>query len=303
VLITGKRVRSIKRFVRHLDRKKELFVYSLVKNTGTDFAAVGFPSAPKMGDTILPAEIGPVSRFNSEGKIEPDKTKPKERRVVGQRIWRWVEFRGRYDRVERERTIDIERECYPRKVAPPPSVEMSVLDVAGKLRLVSSVGTSASDEELTHAVNLYLEFFGECHVTDDPASVPIVSPKRVNWRLLPPGANPWARARTAVTGRIKSRSADDQSIIVDRQEFVCSLDPDEVYVGEGGFSDYLAYVFTSKNKVVLESLTSGNAIYVFDKNWRAFSHLTKREILAQNLHKHRIIHATGWKPELKRVLQ
>lgn len=301
MLITGKRVRSVARYVRHLDRRKELFVYSLVKNPSADFSRVGFRPSPKMGDTLLPSEIGPISRFNSEGKEEPDKSKPKSPRVVGQRIWRWTEFRGRYERVERERTVDMVRDCYPRKFTPPPGVEMSVLDVAGKLRLVSSLPAGSSDAELTHAVNLYLEFFGECHVTDDPTSVPIVSPKKVNWRLLPPGSSPWARAQSAVTTRIKGRSQDDQRIIIDRQEYVCSLNPDEVYVGEGGFADYLAYVFSAKSMVVLESLTSGNAIYVFDQNWRAFSHLTKSQILSQRLHKHRIIHATGWKGELRRV--
>ena len=302
MLIGGKRIRSVARYIRHLDRSKELFVYSLVKDPANDFPLVGFPSSPKLGDTLLPAEIGPVSRFNSEGREAPDKTQPKSPRVVGQRVWRWTEFHGR-DRVEQERTVDIVRDCYPRKFTPPPSVEMSVLDVAGRLRLVSSVGAKATDEELKHAVNLYLEFFGECHVTDDPNSVPIVSPQRVNWRLLPPGATPWARAKSAVTARVKDRSADNQSIIIDRQEFVCSLNPDEVYVGQGGFSDYLAYVFTPKNTVVLESLTSGNAIYVFDQNWRAFSHLTKKQILSQKLHKHRVIHATGWKGDLRRALQ
>ena len=299
--ISGKRIRSIKRYVRHLDRTKELFVYSLVKNPSADFSKVGFHSSPKMGDTIEPAIIGPISRFNSEGLEEPDKSRPKVRRVLFQRYWRWTEFHGR-ERVTKERVIDVARDCYPRKFTPPPSVEMSVLSVAGKLRLVSSLGKSASDAELAHAVNLYLEFFGECHVTDDAASVPIVNPTKVNWRLLPSGASPWARAKSAVTTRIATRSSDDQRIIIDRQEFVCSLNPDEVYVGEGGFADYLAYVFKSKNTVVLESLTSGNAIYVFDKNWRAFSHLTKRDILARGLHKHRIVHATGWKAQLKSVV-
>lgn len=302
MMISGKRIRVIKRYVRHLDRSKALFVYSLVKNPTTDFARAGFSSTPMMGDTILPAEIGPVSRFNSEGREDPDKSQPKELRVIGQRVWRWSEFHGR-DRVEQERTVDIERECYPRIFTPPPGIEMSVLDVAGRLRLVSPLGVNATDDDLKHAVNLYLEFFGECYVTDDPASVPIVTPQRVNWRLLPPGANPWARASAAVAIRIKDKSDDARSIIVDRQEFVCSLNPDEVYVGQGGFADYLAYVFTPKSLVVLESLTAGNAIYIFDRDWRAFSHFTKSQILAGKLHKNRIIHATGWKGDLRRALQ
>lgn len=198
--------------------------------------------------------------------------------------------------------MDIVRKCYPRKITPPPAIEMTVLDVDGKLRLVSKVPANSTDDEIKHVVNLFLEFFEECHLTDDPKSVPIVNPTRVNWRLLPSGGSPWARAKSAVTARIANSSNDNQSIIVDRQEFVCSLEPDDVYVGEGGFTDYLAYVFKAKKLVVLESLTSGNAIYVFDKNWKAFSHLTKREILSRNLHRERIIHATGWKKQLGRAV-
>lgn len=293
--ISGKRIRSVAKYANHLDRTKDLFVYSPVTNPKRDFKRVGFESAAKMGDTILPKEIGPISTFNSEGRDEPDKTKPMKRRTVGQRIWRRKDWGGHWH----EGTVDIVRKCYPRKLTPPPAVEMSVLDVEGKLRLVSKVPANSSDDDLKHAVNLFLEFFQECHLTDDPKSVPIVNPTRVNWRLLPSGGNPWARAKSAVTARITSRSDDSQSIIIDRQEFVCSLDPDDVYVGEGGFTDYLAYVFKAKKLVVLESLTSGNAIYVFDKNWKAFSHLTKREILSQNLQKERIIHATGWKRHLR----
>lgn len=302
MMISGKRIRQAKRYVKHLNRSKALFIYYLVHNPSIDFPKVGFLTSPKMGDTILPSAIGSVSRFNSEGLSNPDKTQPKTSRVIGQKVWRWTEFHGR-TRVNQQRTVDITRDCYPQIFTPPPSLEMSVLDVAGKLRLVTSVGPNATDEEIVHAINLYLEFFRECYITDDPASVPIITPTRVNWRMLPPGSTPWLRAQSAVSLRINGRSADAQSIIFDRQEFVCSLNPDEVYVGQGGFSDYLAYVFTPKNLVVLESLTSGNAIYVFDQNWRNFSHLTKHQILAQSLHKHRIIHATGWKANLQNAVQ
>lgn len=302
VFVNGKRINRVERYVRRFDRSKPIYVFSVVPAPEQDFTRLGFESAPKIGDTILPSVSGPVSAFNADGRYVVRKDLPKETRVVGQRKWRWKQFRGRYDSDWKERTIDVERECYPRDFLAPPSVEMSVMDVAGKLRLVSEVQANADNEAIQHAINLYLELLGQCYLTDDPDNVPIVAPKKVNWRLLPKGADPWDSARAATKARLEEASEDTESIILDRQEFVCSLGPTEVYVGEGGFADYLAYVFGDLGLVVLESLTKGNAIYIFDDQWKRFSQLSKREILAHGFHTHRIIHATGWKQDLRSIV-
>lgn len=300
--VSGSRKRSIAKVASHLAKSKDVFVYSLVNNQSVDFAKVGFHGQPKIGDTILPAQIGSISTFNAKGKEEPDKTKPKVTKVIGQKYWSWYEWHGR-NRVKKEDAVDVTREVYQRKFTPPPSVEMQVLDVSGQLRLVSRLPASWTSKELLHAVNLYLEFFSECHLTDDPKSVPIVNPKRVNWRFLPPGTTPWVRVQSAVNARLQKSPAGNRWVIIDRQKLICSLGPDDVYVGEGGFSEYLAYVFKSKGLVVLESLMTGNALYIFDKNWQQFSQLTKSQIIAQNLHKERIIHRTGWKTHLRHTLR
>ena len=300
--ITGKRIVRVDKYTRGLNLAKPLFVYHAAKKVGPSFRRVGLSASAKIGDTILPLINGKVSEFNADGAWRTRDDLPKESRVVGQRIWRWKEFRGRYDHVDKERTVDVTRMCYPREFIPPPSLEMSVAIVDGKLRLVTPLPANAAKDLVKHAVNLYLEAFGECHLTDKPDEVPLVTPKKVNWKLLPQGANPWKRAQSAVTARLPS-SADQQEIIVERQKYICEFDPDEVYAGEGGFSDYLAYVFPSKGLSVLESVTTGNAIYVFDRNWRNISQMSKRDILAGGLEKDRIIHATGWHKRLAEHLE
>ena len=300
--ISGRRKNSIAKFARALNRKSEIFVYHAPEDIEQAFQSVGLSAKAKLGDTILPKIIGKVSEFNADGDWLVRKDLPKESRVVGQRIWRWKEFRGRYGSEDRERTINVERMCFPREFIPPPSLEMSVAIVKDKPRLVTPLATGTSDNLIKHAVNLYLEAFGECHLTDRPDDVPIVTPTRVNWRILPQGDTPWDTAEKAVTTRLPE-SEDQQQIIVERQRFICSFEPDSVFAGEGGFSDYLAYVFETKGLTVLESVTSGNAIYIFDKDWRKMSQLTKRDILAGNLERDRIIHATGWHERLDKSLR
>lgn len=296
--IQKSRIRSVPRYLSHLDLNRDIYIYSLLNHPENEFSRVGLAAQATMGDTILPSIIGPVSRFNAEGRERADRNQPKETRVVGQRIWRWVEYQGE----EHERIVDIERLCYQKIFTPPPAIEMQVLSVNGQLRFVSVIPANSTDECILHTVNLYLECFGECHATDDPTGVPIINPTRVNWRLLPAGTQPWDQAREVTQLRVSNKSNDAQYIILDRQRYVCSLQPNHVYVGQGGFSDYLAYEFAIRGLVVLESLTRGNAIYIFDANWAAFSRYTKREILDNNLHVERIIHATGWKDRLQRIL-
>jgi hypothetical protein len=53
---------------------------------------------------------------------------------------------------------------------------------------------------------------------------------------------------------------------------------------------------------VLESVRMDNAIYVFGLEWQGVSQLTKAQVLSNNYHQDRIIHAKGWKGRLARLL-
>ena len=294
-------IRSLGSRFRRIDRGSEIFVYHASENLDDALRSVGMPEGAELGDSILPAPIGSVSSFNSDGGWEVHKDLPKEPRVVGQRVWRWRQWQGRYGYEEQERVVDIVRDCYQRTFIAPPAIEMQLQMVNGVRRLSSVVPANVSDGELIHCVNLYLEHFGACHVTNDPQERPAIEPRRVNWRILPQGEDPWGRVKRALE-RKNLGSDDNEQIIEDRQEFICSFNPSDVFVGEGGFNDYLAYVFNDEGIVVLESVQRGNAIYIFDLDWRAVSQLTKREILLNDLQEERIIHSTGWKQRLRTAL-
>lgn len=303
MFFSGKRVNKISRYLRSSRLERPQFIYHVPMDDDGCLAQIGFSKGSVVGDTILPNSRGPVTKFNAEGKWLVHKDQPLENRLVGQSIWRWKEFRGKYGSQEREKIIDRYRDCYPRTFIEPPSLELTIQIVAGKRRLVTVLPENSNEDLIKHCINLYLEIFGQCHITDKPDEIPIVTPKRVNWKILPDGANPWERAEHAVTERMSESSSDQKFIITDRQRYICSLNPNEVYAGVGGFSDYLAYIFQDKNKAVLESVVQGNAIYIFEGDWKSLSQLTKRQILSENLQFARIIHATGWPQRLKAELE
>ena len=76
-----------------------------------------------------------------------------------------------------------------------------------------------------------------------------------------------------------------------------------MFVGNGGSRAYVAYVFRAKDVVILESILTGNATYVFGNDWREVLSLTKAEVIHEDLHKDRIIHVKGWEDKIHQLLQ
>lgn len=125
---------------------------------------------------------------------------------------------------------------------------------------------------------------------------------RVSWKMLPEGSHPWPRLHRHLSDVLKRYSENTKAVIFDRQRTIMAYNPDELFVGTGGFSDYIAYVFASRNLVILECIRKGNAIYVFGRDWDQFTKLTKAEVISAGVHEARIVHTEGWKERLARLL-
>lgn len=304
--IKGKRAHNPDRYLVGLPAKASFrIVAALGEDATIALARAGFDSRPATGDTVLPRIVGPVSRFNAVGRDKVRRDLPKENRYVRTVYWRWRQWAGRYRYEEHEDFRDQYRDCYPREQITPPSTELTYVEQNGQRLIVSPVLTyrTADSEVNKHVINLMLELFGACEVVGtDLERVTVPTIKKANWRLLPPGEYPWERLKTHIDHAVARSGDDAQTVIWDRQETLKSFAPDEIYVGQGGFNDYLAYVFRSHKVVVLESVRMDNAIYVFGLDWQGVSQLTKAQVLSNNYHQHRIIHAKGWKGRLARLL-
>ena len=74
------------------------------------------------------------------------------------------------------------------------------------------------------------------------------------------------------------------------------------YRGFETFSDYFALIFEDTDKVVLESVNYGNAIYIIEGDWKILSRRTKAELKTSN--KTKVIHHRyDWFSKLKNYLQ
>ena len=292
-----------KKKILKVDKIQQILAYRKISSvriaydnpTASLLKKIGFRDIPKNGDSILPGVVGNISDFNANGMEIIRDDLPKEKRVVATKMWTWKQWCG-YGRTEtRSKLVDVVRDCYPRDFITPPSIEFIFKDNS----LLSEPIDVAKSDALKHAINLFLEYFGVCDIRQEDGSA-IIKLNRVNWELLPPGKQPFARIKEYVDG-ISNSPKSEAILVKDRQKKFLDLSPTEVYVGQAGFAGYIAYIF--KKGVFLESVRYGNATYVFDKNWDTCSKMTKKEVLDNKLQKARIVHFANWEREIDRLFQ
>ncbi len=302
--IQGTRITNLDKHLGFASSENFFVFLDVTEKTPEFFEQIGFSSTPQEGDTVLPSIKGSISRYNAQGRKKIYRHLPKEPRYLFTRNWKWKQWIGGGDVEEREDFCDIFRDCYPFELLFPPATQFTYR-VAGERKIIISEQLINSDDKKDynkHVINLYLELFKTCTLTIDINNIGSYSYiKYVNWEILPSGNSPWI-VKDYLENKIAKLDPSIKTVILDRQETIKSYQPDEQYVGKGGFSDYIAYVFKAHKIVVLESLQSDNALYVFGKEWENFSKLTKAEILNNKLHLDRIIHSKSWKSKLKVIL-
>lgn len=301
--IRGKRIRHLDAYAKVIPQGNDVLL-GVVNPATKALGRAGFPTIVENGTTILPASMGPISRFNAEGKAIPHKDQPMETayRTVE---WHWTEWHGPY-RVEQTDFRDVPYERYPRTFVPPPSVELTIATDSDGNRIVRTPvmhDWKSHKADVLHAANLLLELFGECEFYDTDlrrlVEVPI---KRLNWRILPPGQRPWASLRKEIKPIVDELPKGNRPVVQYRLETINKYKPDFAAIGEAGFRGYIILGFSGRNLYVLESLFYGNATYVFGERWEELSKKTKAEILAQGLQSDRFIHRSGWKDNIRQLL-
>lgn len=303
MVIKKTRIRSLKPLKGALAKYKEVIIGMPVDAGSPLLNKIGFTSDLMAGETVLPARrFGPVSIFNAEGKELIHKDQPMEKVYrVGE--WKWKEWCGRYETIERSKFVDIPYKRYPRTFVAPPSVELTIAtDQNGAESVISPTTNVGNEDRLIHTINLFLEIFGECQILD-PKMGEVVSPiKRLNWTVLPQGKMPWSSLKNEVKKIIEETPKGNRSYLEHRLELINKHNPDFTAIGKAGFYGYIVMGFTNKNLYVLESPFYGNATYILENNWEELSQKTKAEIISENLCKHRLIHKDGWDVEIDKLL-
>lgn len=308
MIIRKRRIRTLKPYRGLLTGKKGLVIgVTSLDRFSNILGRIGFTRALENGESVLPTcAFGPVSQFNAEGKYIKHKNQPMETayRTVE---WHWEEWSGPYDRIPQSKFVDVPYQRYPRTFINPPSLELKIVTNSDGQTIIASPqfgNIEENEDKIIHAINLFLEIFGECQFfTENLDAIIKVPLKRLNWRILPPGRRLWQVLQKEVDPLIKQARKGNQSVIRHRLQVINKRGPDFTAVGESGFYGYIIFGFSKKNIYALESLYYGNATYIFGERWEELSKMTKSEILNEKLQKDRIIHREGWEGRLGQVFK
>jgi hypothetical protein len=115
---------------------------------------------------------------------------------------------------------------------------------------------------------------------------------------------PWEQLHQRLQPILSEKFGERERPVVENRLQVLSEQhsPGLTAVGRAGIDGYLIFGYPDKGRYVLESLDYGNATYVFGEDWQRLSQLTKREIIADDLHLARVIHREGWAAEISEIL-
>lgn len=300
-MIHKRRIQNVDKYMLGIEEGATFYVgLKSIDGKEDRLLTAGFSNNLEVGETVLPSIIRGVTRFNSEGKFEKRRDLPKETYYL-QRDWNWKDWGGN----EHSTIVDVQRERFQREFIPPPSIELTLsVDSSNEKIVISPLleYTVSNKELIKHVINLFLELFGECQLYSKELVPAMVKLKKLNWNILPQGRYPWDKLINHLEPIFSRTKKGNQPVIKYRFETINKRNPEFIAIGEAGFQGYVVFGFPKKNIYILESQQLDNATYIFEDNWENLSQYTKADIIANNLHKDRIIHIKGWEDKIDSYL-
>lgn len=305
-MIVERKTRDINRYLSHLPEGKEYYLgVRVLPEHARHLEALGFSNPLVVGERLLPAASGAASRRNANGFDIVHRDQPMET-AYRQISWTYTQRHGKHE-VEVTEVKDVPYYRYPRTKVPPYSIELVVsADPGGAHCIVAGrfQRTGAQNAVATNTANMLFEQFGSFEVLDTSMSPSVdVSVRRLNWKLLPPGENPWKSAWPSLETVIEKGRGKSREVVAARFKEVGKYHPEFIAIGLGGFDDYVVFGFPRMGICVLESRFTNNATYVLAYvNWEVISQMTKAEILSESAHEGRLIHDRNWFDALAALL-
>ncbi|WP_396170786.1 hypothetical protein [Flavobacterium sp.] len=306
MIIGKKRIRNLELYWHLIEDNSEFCIaVNELERYREKLIDIGFSQDLELGETILPKVIGPVSRFNAEGRNERQKHLPMET-AYRQTIWKWKKFIGGGEVEEEEGIRDVPYQCYPIKFIAPRSHELTIAEVENQKVIISSRILKSEENSINarDIFNLFFEIFGECMMLNNNLSiVKIPEIQRKNWSILPPGKYPFEKLIERVNTDLGIVQNRNRKVINHRVQQINDANPNFIAFGNAGFTGYWIFGFPNINTYVLESVYPNNATYILANDWEAISRLSKSEILRNDLHLARIEHRINWPNEINRFLR
>lgn len=248
----------------------------------------------KVGEERVPFGFGPISKYNSSGKVVKLKNQPKKE--VWQR--RYYKKTGAFMGVWH-------LWMWQRQTLPPLRTPLKLVDNNGQMVLVSPIMHYLPEEEgiNCHVVNLFLELAGkvEFYKLNGETLTYMPTAREVCWEIFPPGTSvneKYARVLKKADEMEKKDLPSYKDNLVTLKEY----GPADIAIGTRGLNGYFVYTYPDLGFALCESPEYGNATYVLPVEWEEISKQSKGEIIAADLCYDRIPHDNTWGMRIKGLM-
>lgn len=159
-------------------------------------------------------------------------------------------------------------------------------------------------DKLLYQCNILMENTGQCDVfAKEATDKDYIDTLQVEWEIFPPGQGNFEKNLQRLISKHRNPSKKIIDIYSDRMEFFEELKPIRYISGTNSFSSYFGAQIT-KNLVVLENASYGNAIYILFEEWEELSKKSRTELLnSTDRNFERITHTGNWKNKVRNSIQ
>lgn len=245
----------------------------------------------EVGRRVKPRPVGPISRYNTNGKIVKLKNQPKIKIIQRRHYKKTGAYMGTWHPW-----------VWKKQYLPALEEEIEVVQLKDDFLFISKPLQYLHENENIncHIVNLFLEVFGCASFYTKNLERRVYHPavRKGNWIIFPEGTKPEEK-HESVMAIEKQRAVDQEKrgikSYASNLEILQTYGPSDIVRGANEFNRYYAYIFSDRGIVVVESPDYGNATFVLPiENWEENVQKTKGDIVNENLHLKRVPHDENW---------
>ena len=294
IKINQKRIVNPKRYLFELHYGDEFYVVAPLSEK--DLQRLLLYGIVQDGIVRIPIPRKSATEANANGKWIPRRNLPKEVRVYWQ-AYHILDWHGN----DHYGTCARHRLCYQREFVSATNLAFVVEEGVLYSPLLEN------KEECMHIVkaviNIVLEMIGHCEIWTKEKK-PVVSNIKeigVPWEILRSGTRNQELVSSHIEKILTEKSKAIQIEIWRRHEYLRSLKPEFYVLGSQNFFGYIVYGFERYNLFIFESNEINNATYVFCRDWKQVSRLTKMEVLYGDLQEARVYHTANWEMNINQI--
>lgn len=298
-----KRILKSERFLEALLAKDDNFYVGLLLEDvqkSENLLKYDIPTTFQNGLSFMPKPKGTATRANKVGKFVRKYPEEKRTKTV------FISYSNKWGHlIEYYRDFNV----YVKELKHKYEIELSyVTNKHGVKMLVSPLltfeQTDDSNMKNTHVINLFLELFGDFEIYSSELEPALAFTDKYDFDILPKGTMDNSDIEYLTEGaRRFIRKEEEVKAFQKRLQVLNEYNPEIVGKGAQGFWGYIVFGFKKKNIVLLESMYSQNATYVFDiDTFESLMAKNKQDVLTQRLAKYRFMHNENWERKIRNFL-